>query len=92
MENKYLTIKGNRLIFDYAEKFEIDEYDLFHGEFDVADYRKGMEKLNGNGDCELLGSNYSMKILNRDGLIEIIFSEGNQSIELFGLNKKTLPE
>jgi hypothetical protein len=90
MEAQYLTIKGDKLIFDYAEKFDSGEDDCLHGEFDLADYRRGIERINGNGSCELLGENCSMKILSRKGLVEIIFSEGNKSFFISELEKKDL--
>ena len=90
MDAPYLTIQGDKVLFNYDESFAPGEYDDLHGEFDLADYRKGLEKLNGSGNCELSGENCSMKIVSKDGLIGIIFSEGNKSVELFGLDKKNL--
>lgn len=92
MENKkdYLSVKDNKLVFNYNEKFDLDEFDCFYGEFNLAEYKKEKKKLNGSGNFELLGNNCSIKFVSDKGLVSIVFSEGNQTVELFGLKKKNL--
>jgi hypothetical protein len=92
MEVNCFTIQDNKFLFNYFSRFEPDEYDYFYGEFDLQEYKKGLEELNANGNCELWGKNCSLKVLNRKGLIDIIFLEGTNSIGLSGLDKKILPE
>lgn len=92
MEDQYFRIDGEKVFFRYFSRFEPDEYDWFNGVFNLKDYKKEISKLNADGNCELLGENCSLKILKREGLIDIVFCEGNQSIDLFGLEKKILPE
>jgi hypothetical protein len=90
MEVDYFKVDRDKVFFNYVEKFESGEDDCLNGEFDLSSYKKGIKKLNGNGNCEILGKNCSMKILNNGGLIEILFFEGNRSFFISGLNKKNL--
>lgn len=85
MEENYFKISGDKLIFRY-----VDNDDYLHAEFCLEKYKEGKEKLNGNGNCELLGQDCSMKIFSRKNRIDIVFSGCNKDFFIDGLEKKTL--
>lgn len=90
MEANYFKIDKDKIVFDYVERFESGEDDCLHGEFSLDDYKKGIENLNGNRNCELSGNGCSMRIFSKNGLIEILFSGCNQSFLIGGLEKANL--
>lgn len=90
METDYFRVNKDKIFFNYVEKFESGEDDCVHGEFDLREYRNGIDRLNGNGNCELLGKDCSMKISRKMDLIDIIFFMGNKIFFIDGLQRKIL--
>ena len=90
METGYFRIDRDRVLFNYVEKFESGEDDCLHGEFDLREYRRGINKLNGSGNCELSGKDCSMKIFSKRDLIDIIFFGCNKTFFIDGLQRRNL--
>lgn len=90
MEANYFRVDKDKVFFNYVEKFDSGEDDCLHGEFDLREYRRGIEKLNGNQDCELSGKDCSMKISRKMDLIDIIFFGCNKVFFIDGIQTKSL--
>ena len=86
----YFSSDKKKILFNYVGPFESGEDEVFHGEFELKRYKKGIKDLNEKGSCKIFGKFSSINLSKKSDLIKLIFSKEYNTLIIENLSEKIL--